>query len=109
MLAKTKGLDTSTEYLDLSVLSEQAKWELLDFYQFLLERYGRQRRSKGLLPPRRLIYIGGIMSETLTWHDENTHLFSKKGCRSKLRFDPPKETFGVHFQRRKVPGLHPGH
>ena len=50
MVTRTKGPNTHTEYLDLSVLSNQAKQELLDFYQFLLERYGMQRHSRTSLP-----------------------------------------------------------
>jgi hypothetical protein len=50
MLSKTKELNTNTEYLDLSILSEPAKQELQDFYQFLLERYGRQQSTGTALP-----------------------------------------------------------
>ena len=50
MVTNTKGDNTHTEYLDLSLLSKQAKQELLDFYQFLLGRYGMQGQSRTSLP-----------------------------------------------------------
>jgi hypothetical protein len=40
----------NTQYLDLSPLSVRARQELLDFYQYLLERYGKQQRSNKPLP-----------------------------------------------------------
>jgi hypothetical protein len=46
MATKTKN----THYLDLSPLSVQARQELLDFYQYLLERYGKQQHSNKPLP-----------------------------------------------------------
>ena len=52
MLSKTHDLNTTTLFLDVSCLTEQAKQELLDFYQFLLQRYGAQPLSK--FPPSQL-------------------------------------------------------
>ena len=39
MLSNTKNLDRETLSLDVSHLTAQAKQELLDFYQFLQQRY----------------------------------------------------------------------
>jgi hypothetical protein len=50
MLTETKGYNTHTGHLDLSGLSKQARQELLDFYQFLLERYGIQQQTRKSLP-----------------------------------------------------------
>ena len=36
------------QHLDLSLLTEQGKQELLDFYQFLLERYSAQKQVSTL-------------------------------------------------------------
>ena len=52
MLSKTKDVTIETEILDLSLLSEQAKWELWDFYQFLLDRYGIKPGSAEKLPDK---------------------------------------------------------
>jgi hypothetical protein len=51
MVTKTKGFDEHINSLDLSILSDQAQGELVDFYYFLLERYGRQQPSPRSLPP----------------------------------------------------------
>ena len=50
MIAKTNGWQIETTYLDLSQLTEQAKQELVDFYQFLLERYGVKPQPPKTLP-----------------------------------------------------------
>ncbi len=50
MVSKTKGWKRDTVYLDLSQLTEHAKQELVDFYQFLLERYGVNQRTTRSLP-----------------------------------------------------------
>jgi hypothetical protein len=52
MVSKTHDLNTKTLSLDVSRLTEQAKRELLDFYQFLLQRYEAQPVSK--FPPSQL-------------------------------------------------------
>lgn len=50
MITRTHDARGETEILDLSLLSEQAAQELLDFYQFLLDRYGTKPRSLRKLP-----------------------------------------------------------
>lgn len=40
MLLETTHFSTETMSFDVSVLTEQARQELMDFYQFLLQRYG---------------------------------------------------------------------
>ncbi len=50
MITRTDDVKVDMEILDLSLLSEQAKQELIDFYQFLLERYGTKSRSLRKLP-----------------------------------------------------------
>ena len=37
---------TIKQEIDLSVLSAEARKELVDFYQFLVEKYGRSRSKK---------------------------------------------------------------
>lgn len=48
MIVNTPNRYGSLDMLDLSLLSEHAKGELLDFYQFLLDRYGQQQRLRHL-------------------------------------------------------------
>ncbi len=50
MISKVNDVKGDMEMLDVSLLSEQAKQELMDFYHFLLERYGTQPRSRKRLP-----------------------------------------------------------
>jgi hypothetical protein len=50
MASNITEIKAETAFLDVSQLTEQAKQELVDFYQFLLERYGVNQRSPKTLP-----------------------------------------------------------
>lgn len=50
MLSGTTTVHAEGNMLGLSLLSEQAKQELLDFYQFLLDRYGAKQSDAARLP-----------------------------------------------------------
>lgn len=50
MLSQTEHLNTNTIKFDVSHLTTQAKQELIDFYQFLLQRYTTTPRTPDFAP-----------------------------------------------------------
>jgi hypothetical protein len=65
-------MKTTNQEIDLSILSEEAKRELIDFYSFLVDKYGRTKVKKAkkfeklilnplrvekiIIPPREQLY-----------------------------------------------------
>lgn len=65
-------MKTTNQEIDLSILSEEAKRELIDFYFFLVDKYGRTKVKKAkkfeklilnplrvekiIIPPREQLY-----------------------------------------------------
>lgn len=50
MISRANNMKEDMNMLDISVLSEQAQQELMDFYHFLLERYGKKQQTLKKLP-----------------------------------------------------------
>ena len=55
------------ERIDLSLLPEEARRELIDFYEFLLEKYGTKKRKGNIEDIEETLLINKIQIDTRNW------------------------------------------
>ncbi len=63
--------------IDLTLLPEDARKELIDFYEFLLEKYGARNKKDSLKDIKKILLIDKIQIDTRSWKFSREELYEK--------------------------------
>ena len=55
------------EKIDLTLLPEDARRELIDFYEFLLEKYGTRKKKDSIKDIEETLLINKVQIDTRNW------------------------------------------
>ena len=63
--------------IDLTLLPEDARRELIDFYEFLLEKYGVRNKRNKLEEIKKILLIDKIQVDTRSWKFSREELYEE--------------------------------
>ena len=65
------------EKIDLMLLPEEARRELIDFYEFLIEKYGTKKKKDNIKDIKELLLINKVQIDTKNWRFSREEIYEE--------------------------------